>query len=127
MKILTIKQPYASLIAAGYKRYEFRSWKTNYRGKILIHAGAGVDKDALIEFKDLNLKYKKFRIVAIADLVDCIELNKNISAKINAENKKIYKDKIRTGYAWHLENIKEIDCDQEIKGKLGLWNIDINL
>ena len=127
MKILTIKQPYASLIAAGYKRYEFRSWKTNYRGKILIHAGAGVDKDALIEFKDLNLKYKKFRIVAIADLVDCIELNKNISAKINEENKKIYKDKIRTGYAWRLENIKEIDCDQEIKGKLGLWNIDINL
>ena len=28
MKVLTIKQPWASLIVDGYKKYEFRSWKT---------------------------------------------------------------------------------------------------
>lgn len=28
MKIITIKQPFASLIAAGLKEYEFRIWKT---------------------------------------------------------------------------------------------------
>ena len=39
MKVLTIKNPWAELIVKGYKEYEFRSWKTNYRGKILIHAG----------------------------------------------------------------------------------------
>ena len=39
MKVLTIREPWASLIINGYKEYEFRSWKTNYRGKILIHAG----------------------------------------------------------------------------------------
>ena len=33
MKVLTIKQPWASLIMLGYKRFEFRSWKTNYRGE----------------------------------------------------------------------------------------------
>ena len=44
MKVITIKQPWASLIAYGYKRYEFRSWKTNYRGPIYIHAGKGTDK-----------------------------------------------------------------------------------
>lgn len=32
MKVLTIKQPWATLIALGYKKYEFRSWKTNYVG-----------------------------------------------------------------------------------------------
>lgn len=33
--------------------FEFRSWKTNYRGEILIHAGQGVDRDAMkmIEIK----------------------------------------------------------------------------
>ena len=36
MKVLTIKEPYASLIINGYKMYEFRSWKTNYRGKIIM-------------------------------------------------------------------------------------------
>ena len=39
MKVLTIKQPWAELIINGHKCYEFRSWKTKYRGKILIHAG----------------------------------------------------------------------------------------
>ena len=35
MKVLTIREPWVSLIINGYKKYEFRSWKTNYRGKIL--------------------------------------------------------------------------------------------
>ena len=30
MKVLTIKQPFASLISEGYKIYEFRSWKTKF-------------------------------------------------------------------------------------------------
>ena len=44
MKALTIKQPFATLIAKGDKHYEFRSWKTNYRGEILIHAGKSVEE-----------------------------------------------------------------------------------
>ena len=39
MKVLTIKQPWATLIMQGYKRFEFRSWQTKYRGDLLIHAG----------------------------------------------------------------------------------------
>lgn len=44
MKVITIKQPFASLIAEGYKKYKFRTWKTKYRVEILIHAGKGEDK-----------------------------------------------------------------------------------
>lgn len=46
MKVLTIRQPWASLIILGYKRFEFRSWKTSYRGDLLIHAGKMIDKEA---------------------------------------------------------------------------------
>jgi hypothetical protein len=38
MKTLSIRQPYASLICNGIKKIENRSWKTAYRGKLLIHA-----------------------------------------------------------------------------------------
>lgn len=38
MKAITIKQPWASLIAAGLKDIENRTWKTNFRGRVLIHA-----------------------------------------------------------------------------------------
>jgi hypothetical protein len=41
MKAITIWQPYANLILAGLKRYETRTWSTNYRGKLVIHAGSG--------------------------------------------------------------------------------------
>ena len=40
MKALTIWQPWASLIACGAKQYETRSWATQYRGPIAIHAAA---------------------------------------------------------------------------------------
>ena len=57
MKGLTIKEPWASLIINGYKKYEFRSFKTNYRGKILIHAGLNLESDNALKFKDYNLNY----------------------------------------------------------------------
>ena len=47
MKVITIKQPFATLIVEGIKEYEFRTWRTNYRGEILIHAGKGVNKKAM--------------------------------------------------------------------------------
>lgn len=40
MKTLSIKQPYATLIAEGIKNIENRSFKTNFRGTFLIHASA---------------------------------------------------------------------------------------
>jgi hypothetical protein len=39
MKALTIAQPYAELIMRGLKPVENRTWGTNYRGPLLIHAG----------------------------------------------------------------------------------------
>jgi hypothetical protein len=38
MKTLSIKQPHATLICAGVKRVENRTWTTDYRGRLLIHA-----------------------------------------------------------------------------------------
>lgn len=126
MKVLTVKQPWATLIAEGIKKYEFRSWKTNYRGKLLIHAGVGIDKENMKKYENLNLNFPSRRIIAIVDIEDCLELNEQLNKKIIAENNIAYGNKERTGYAWKLKNIVKIDYDVEINGKLGLWNIDIN-
>ncbi len=126
MKVLTIKQPWATLVAEGIKKYEFRSWKTNYRGKLLIHAGSGVDKDEMARFKDLNLDFPAKRILAIVDLEDCLELDEELNKKIINEKNIAYGSKKRTGYAWKLSNVKKINYNKDIKGKLGLWNIDYN-
>lgn len=44
MKCLTVRQPYASLVAAGVKTIETRSWRTAYRGRIAVHAGREWDR-----------------------------------------------------------------------------------
>ena len=84
MKAITIKQPFASLIAAGLKEYEFRTWKTKYRGEILIHAGKGVDKKAMKKFEHLNLEYPSGCIIAKAVSYThlCVRRYKNICRRV---------------------------------------------
>ena len=125
MKVLTLKQPWATLVAEGIKKYEFRSWKTNYRGKILIHAGTGIDKKELEKYKDFNLEFPSKRILAEVEIEDCLELNDELNKNIIAEKNIAYGSKYRTGYAWKLTNSKKINYDKEVKGQLGLWNIDL--
>jgi hypothetical protein len=47
MKALSIKQPWAWAICAGFKPVENRSWSTPFRGSFLIHAGQRLDKDGV--------------------------------------------------------------------------------
>lgn len=48
MNALTIRQPWASLIAAGVKTIETRSWSTKYRGPLAIHAGTSKPKRSAV-------------------------------------------------------------------------------
>ena len=127
MKVLTIKQPFATLIAEGYKEYEFRTWKTKYRGEFLIHAGIGVDKKAIEKYKHLNLEYPSGCIIAKVTLTYCIEINDE-SRKILKEKNNIVYDHIINhtdwkGYGFKIENIKKIN-PIPIKGKLSFWDYD---
>lgn len=42
MKAITLTQPYATLVSLGMKKIETRSWSTNYRGPLAIHAAKGL-------------------------------------------------------------------------------------
>lgn len=42
MRAITLWQPWAGAVAVRLKRHETRSWKTDYRGPILIHAAVKV-------------------------------------------------------------------------------------
>lgn len=126
MKVITIKQPYATLIAEGLKEYEFRTWNTKYRGEILIHAGLGVDKKALKRFQHLNLDYPSGCIIAKVNLTDSIYVDDNFINAVYPKNPLVYKNiknKDWKGYAFKLENIRKVK-PITIKGKLSLWNYE---
>ena len=126
MKVLTIKQPWTSLIIEGYKRYEFRGQKTNYRGKILIHAGMNIEKDMLKRFENYNLNCITGAIIGEAELVDCILVDKKLNDELISIDKVVYgKSNHVEKYAWKLKNIKKYKEPIYIKGKLGLWNYEV--
>lgn len=124
MKVLSIREPYATLILNGTKTIETRSFKTNYRGPILIHASLGKDKikKELLKYIDQdNLNYGN--IICIANIIDCIYMTKEYIEKIKKEDKLNYiTGEYKVGrYAWILDNVHEI-TKTPVKGKLGLWN-----
>ncbi len=97
MKAITIKQPWATLIAEGYKEYEFRIWKTKYRGDILIHAGKGIDKKAMERFKHLGLEYPIGKIIAKATITDCIYVDEEFAQQMYKKDSDVYKNLINKG------------------------------
>ncbi len=127
MKVLTIREPWASLIIEGYKEYEFRSWKTNYRGKILIHAGLNIEKNNLVKFKDYDINIQKGKIIGEAMLTDCIKVTEDFQKELLKKDKIVYGQSDHAiDYAWKLENVIKYEEPISVKGKLGLWNYEFD-
>lgn len=107
MKVLTIKEPWASLILSGEKTIETRTWKTKHRGLVLLHASTS-PKTIL-----------SGKIFAVAEIVDCKPMIK--------EHEKLACCSIYPkAQSWFLANIKPTEL-KEVKGKLGLWEFDCEL
>lgn len=127
MKVLTIKQPWATLIMQGYKRFEFRSWQTKYRGDLLIHAGKGIDKEAMERLaKYIPKDMPKGKILGKAQLVDCVKVSPEFKEILLKENKEIYAESsFKENYGWQLENVEVFKEPISAKGKLNLWEYEI--
>lgn len=94
---LSIRQPWAWLIVNGYKPIENRTWRTEKRGRIQIHAGGAMTYDEYAdarkfaesirqqlpkEWQDLRWwpevqDLERGGIVGEADLVDCVSSERN--------------------------------------------------
>jgi hypothetical protein len=116
VKALSIRQPWAWLIVTGHKDIENRSWRTNYRGPLLIHAGRAIDPSSLghIERRyGLRIPAKKLLrggIIGVVELVDVVR-----------EYRGPWFD--REGFGWVLTNPHPLDFI-EMAGRLGLFDID---
>jgi len=109
MKALTIRQPWADAIAHQTKRVENRTWKTNYRGLVLIHAAAAHDPQAVIYGPRPDVRSA---IIAIAEIDDChYSGDGQCCGPWGEENV----------YHWTLANVRTLTEPVPCKGRLGLW------
>ena len=125
MKVLSIKEPFATLIKDQVKIYETRSWKTNYRGEIYIHASLSLSKSENAETakKYLKTEIKPGYILCKCELVDCIPMTKEFIDYINNSTEEAKYGKYSEGrFAWKLKVIEVLNKPISAKGKLGIWN-----
>ena len=154
MKAITIKQPWASLIVEGVKDIENRTWKTNFRGTVLIHAGEDrkLDKNPLDmvfnpkQLSTLNERYTELQlcqkhdnygvIIGSVEIVDCVINHPSIWAEKSercqfrtCENCEENKHRCiyynKPIYNWVLANPIKFTQPIPAKGKLSFWEFDI--
>lgn len=145
MKALSIKQPWAALIAHGIKDIENRTWRTKFRGRIFIHASAKSAGNTAFLLNDLQNSYFAFNtenyktfesnldysaIIGEVDIVDCVINHPSIWA----EKTFMYEYDEQVGekpigkpiYNWVLANAKFYDKPiLNVKGKLSFWETKI--
>ena len=112
MRTLSVRQPWASLIAFGEKTIEVRSWSTSFRGRLLIHASG---KDIVEDGITLPAGY------AVAT-VEVVEVRPFTAADMEAACLEEMPD--GPCFAWVLRDAQEIE-PVPCKGRLNLWDADI--
>ncbi len=105
MKALSVKQPWANMIASGEKTIETRKWATDYRGDLLIVSS----RQPRIEPAGSAL--------AVARLVDCRPMRREDEASACCP---IYPGAV----SWILRDIRKIR-PFTVKGRLGIYEVEI--
>ncbi len=129
MKVLTLREPWASLVGERIKTIETRSWPTNYRGELYIHADTykipkkDVRANELASWLSGALNYGY--IFAKCNLVDCIRIDKDFAEQIKKIDMRNFLcgDYATGRYAWILADIEYISVIPA-KGHLGIWNVE---
>lgn len=136
MKVLSLLQPWATLVIIGAKKIECRSWKTEYRGTIIIHASGKKPNRRECQFFEEDAYFKKYiedmdylpygAIIGRVELKDIYRTewllqNMDIEPFHNWEQELVFDDFSPRRYAWHLGQAEKFSTVLPVKGHLGLW------
>lgn len=145
MKVISLLQPWATLVVIGAKKIETRGWNTKYRGEILIHASAGKNKinrgimlDFQQEFYELQLpKYEDLPFESIIGKVNIVNTVHSEVCFLDNEFEwrdnhfKISHQELAFGnysdgrYGWLLSDPVKFANPIPAKGKLSIWDYDM--
>lgn len=144
--VLSMRQPWAGYLITGKKTLETRTWQTNYKGKLLIHASGKWDKRAKEDSARIrkniwgntdvgneSWKLRRTRlIIGIVELV-WISVFRNIyEFEISASShlcvpSEDYYDPDKPKYGWLIKDPVEFPDPVPAKGRLNLWYPDEEL
>ncbi len=126
MKCLSLKQPFADLLALGEKTIELRKWNTKFRGKFLVHASKNMDTEAC-ERLDIDIdKLRKGAIIGYAFLYDVKEYKSQ--EEFNKDKQKHFSiiSKYFDGYKYGflVKDARMLKLSIPYSGNLGFFEVD---
>ena len=128
MKVISLLEPWASLVKEQVKLIETRSWATKYRGELYIHASKKkLTKNNLQEYskqikllKNPNFLYGY--IIAKCNLVDCKIMTEEFIKEIKKNSNEYLCGEYKVGrYGWILKDVEILKKAIPAKGQLGIW------
>jgi hypothetical protein len=125
MKCISLKQPYAELLASGKKTIETRVWSTKFRGSFLIHASKTVDVEAC-KYYELEMdRIVKGAVIGKAVIYDVkkylnnndfvLDKNKHLSLRKPVNNKNTY--------GFLIKDAIKFDDAVPCLGKMGFFDV----
>ncbi|MGH9686291.1 MAG: ASCH domain-containing protein [Candidatus Acidiferrales bacterium] len=120
VRALSIGQPWAELILRHRKPFEVRSWKTNYRGPLLMHASQRVNVTAAQALGIDRQKLVGGAFVGWAKLVDVRPFTRadaKLLKKRRGDDDGAWEPHL---FSWVLKNVRRIK-PVPFKGRLGLF------
>ena len=126
MKCLSLKQPFAYLLALGEKTIELRKWNTKFRGEFLIHASKTIDDDTC-ERWDIKIYNLSIGAIIGSAFLDAVKIYSN-QEDFKRDKQKHFSiiSKYFDGYkyAFFIKNAKMFRKPIVYPGKLRFFEVD---
>lgn len=127
LTVLSVRQPWASLLLTGEDWCENRNWDTQHRGPLWIHASSGVDKE---ECRELEIDPSSLPVGAILGCVELVDVIDTDSEQFPTREFEVIDkyelhpygtDFIVGPLGWIVTKPQPLATPIPVKGKLRLW------
>lgn len=129
MKAISLWQPWASAMGAGWKHNETRSWYTSYRGPLLIHSAKkpthwpSIDVQALFHpmaFQPIDLP--RGCLICLVQLIDCRKILLH-NRPPEGTTERMLGDYTPGRFMWITENLSTFTTPIPWKGSQGFFEV----
>lgn len=132
IRAVSLWQPWGELIVCGSKHFETRSWSTNHRGPILIHAAKRYPTQekkwtqSLYRLGHLDRSPRNIPLGALIGICRLIEVWSSEHPMLDAYKltyEKQFGDFRPGRFAWELEDVLRFEKPVSYRGRQGLFRV----
>lgn len=138
MIVLSVMQPWATLLVLGIKRLETRTWRTAQRGTLAIHAArrrmredvpAEMRARVLAVQRQLGIEtwgeaYPRGAILGVVDLLDCVKVE-DLAPDEPDERERSLGDFTPNRWVWRLARPRPLAMPLLVRGQQGVFQVTL--